>query len=109
MEQYMQQQMQQMTQMTQMMPMAFGAAAGSVRGGQSAAPTGGGELLDNLSVFGANRRLGRHPALAATGAARAGSSDASASLPQAAAPTAGSQRAGPPNVTSSAEGSQQIA
>ncbi|CAK0806071.1 unnamed protein product, partial [Prorocentrum cordatum] len=109
MEQYMQQQMQQMQQMTQMMQMAFGAAAGSMRGGQSAAPTGGGDLLDNLTVFGANRRPGRHPALATTGAARAGSSDALASLPQAAAPTAGSQHAGPPNVTSSAEGSQQIA
>ncbi|CAK0905358.1 unnamed protein product, partial [Prorocentrum cordatum] len=103
MEQHMQQQMQQMMQM------AFGAVAEGMRGGQSAAPTGGGDLLDNLTAFGANRRPGRHPALATTGAARAGSSDALASLPQAAAPTAGSQHAGPPNVTSSAEGSLQIA
>ncbi|CAK0823236.1 unnamed protein product [Prorocentrum cordatum] len=107
MEQCMQQQMQ-MQQMTQMMQMAFGAVAGSMRGGQSAAPTGGGDLLDNLTVFGAARRPGGHPALAMEGAARAGSSDALTSLPQAAAPTAGSQHAGPPNVTSSAEGSQQI-
>ena len=100
MEQYMQQSMQQMTQMTQMMQMAFGAVAEHMRGGHSAAPTGDGDLLSNLTMFGTNRRPGRHPALAQTGA---GASAASVSHPQAAAPTAESQHAGPPNVSSLAE------